>query len=47
MNESSACVECAMNQIVPDIVDNEVVILISGDQSMIDESSDVFHLMED
>jgi hypothetical protein len=44
-NDATTCIECVINYIASDIGDNEVVIVITGDQSIIDV--ELFHLVED
>jgi len=46
-NDLTPCIECALNHIASDIGDNEVVIVITGDQSKVDDAGEVFDLVED
>ena len=46
-NDPTPCIECALNHIAPDSGDNEVVIVITGDQSIVDDDVELFDLVED
>ena len=45
-NDPTPFIECAINHIASDIGDNEVVIVMTGDQSVMDDSVELLDIME-